>query len=158
MKKSFATFLPCLALALGLSAQTATAAQPKPGAYFAIGDLCGRMISEAVIPLKNQFERNKPEFGFPIVNRLVERAYGTIGDILDEVKSEEDASVGGDRPFGYARLATVAIEQMEATASFVSETEQPSQDVITEMYFACRKTMKQRRLIYPAGYPYGEDD
>jgi len=158
MKKSFAAFLPCLALALGLSAQTATAAQPKPGTYLAIGDLCGRMMSEAVRPLFNQLVNDNPEFGFPIVNRLVESTYETIGDILDIERVEQDASVGGDKPFGYARLATVAIEQIAVARRSRSSDEEVVQDAIAEMYIACRKTMKQRRLIYPAGYPYSAED
>ncbi len=151
--------LAALSVAVLLAVSPAAKAKSlKPGAYMAMGETCGVLLTHASPRLLEELLRPGSQFGYEMLDTLIERAYASIDMILAASETAEDEPVGGDRPWGFARLAAFAIVALPGARLDPGEVEQPGQEILIDMYKACKKTMRTGTLHWPSGYPFSTDD
>jgi len=64
--------------------------------------------------------------------------------------------VAGDKALGFARLGAAAAGHSMNITSRAAPGEMSALPLVRELYFACKRTIKQERAVYPASYPYSE--
>ncbi len=152
-----------------LLAPQANAKPLEPGAYRAIGEVCGLAIAR----LRNFAAAIWPEHGRDLppelqqravdnANETVKRAYETIEFLIERPVEGTVPRLGGDEAQGHARLAVQAIQTL-ATGQPApppptrSTNTDRIEGALLDLYTACRKTMKRNKVILPASYPYSLD-
>lgn len=140
-----------------------------PGAYRAIGEVCGLAIAR----LRNFAATIWPEHGEGLppelrqqavdnANETVRRAYETIEFLIDRPVDETAPRLGGDEALGHGRLAVqairaLAIGQPAPPPPTRSTNTDRIEGALLDLYTACRKTMKRNKVILPDSYPYSLD-
>jgi len=153
-----APILAALSVAILLAVSPAAKAKSlKPGAYMAIGEICGVLMTHAGPRLQRENLQAGSQFGYEMLDTLVERAFEAIEAIVATSESAEDAPVGGDRPHGYGRLAEQAILALPGARGDDGSVEQADQEIIIDMYKSCKKTMRTGIVHLPSGYPYNSN-
>ncbi len=132
----------------------AQAASQTPGSITAIGEVCAAML-ESVMSIRDQLShQDERAAGIAELNRSVALGYDAIDKILKLANQEDVEPVGGDTLLGWGKLAATAAGVTMGMANLQDE-DTTDIEIVNDIYFGCRKTMKQKTVIYPSLYPYG---